>query len=157
MKKFAFLITALLVSHVTSAVTIVDMVDENQCKLIKEADCTTAKREGLKVCTEKHLEGANRLQADTLLLGEVKEMEHRKPSLTGAKKVRLTQVQAYYYQCETAQEKANTPMSSPAMKGIAPAAKSIEDRLVQLNSLKDKGLITQEEYKSKRTEILNEL
>ena len=157
MKKLSLILAAILISGLASAAQLVESIDESQCKLIKEADCTTAKREGLKACTEKHLESANRLQADSLLLGEVKEMEHRKPSLTGAKKVRLTQVQAYYYQCETAQEKANTPMSSPAMKGIAPAAKSIEDRLVQLNSLKDKGLITQEEYESKRTEILNEL
>lgn len=45
------------------------------------------------------------------------------------------------------------PPEKPAISG----KKSIEERLMILNGLKDKNLITDEEYKEKRREIMNEL
>lgn len=47
---------------------------------------------------------------------------------------------------------------APSLQKPAPAAKkSIEERLMLLNELRDKKLITEEEYRAKRLEILNEL
>lgn len=46
----------------------------------------------------------------------------------------------------------------PSLQKPAPAAKkSIEERLMLLNELRDKKLITDEEYRAKRLDILNEL
>ncbi len=56
------------------------------------------------------------------------------------------------------------PLASPEPEKAKPptpaadaAAKRIEERLLLLNGLKDKGLITDEEYRAKRREILNAL
>ena len=50
-------------------------------------------------------------------------------------------------------------LSAPTASGKAPApaGRSIEERLVILNELRDKKLISIEEYRAKRLEILNEL
>jgi hypothetical protein len=45
------------------------------------------------------------------------------------------------------------PTAQPARKG---ADKPLTERLATLNDLKDKGLITEDEYKAKRREIMNE-
>ncbi len=57
---------------------------------------------------------------------------------------------------ETGTEQKAAPAVSPAKP--APAGrKSAEERLMILNELHNKGLITDEEYRAKRLEILNEL
>ncbi|HEY6874562.1 MAG TPA: SHOCT domain-containing protein [Geobacteraceae bacterium] len=53
-------------------------------------------------------------------------------------------------------EKTAAPAISPA-KPAAPGGKSAAERLMILNELHDKRLITDEEYRAKRLEILNEL
>jgi len=55
---------------------------------------------------------------------------------------------------------AVTTPGTPAVRRATPAQpvkKSVEERLTILKGLKDKGLITEEEYKAKRQEILNDL
>jgi len=42
-------------------------------------------------------------------------------------------------------------------RGGAGGADSIEERLVKLNNLKDKGLVTDAEYAKRREEILNDV
>jgi hypothetical protein len=56
----------------------------------------------------------------------------------------------------TGAEKKAAPAVSPA-KPAAVGKKSAEERLMILNELHDKKLITDEEYRAKRLEILNEL
>ncbi|HEX9022641.1 MAG TPA: SHOCT domain-containing protein [Geobacteraceae bacterium] len=55
---------------------------------------------------------------------------------------------------------AEVRKSAPATyheKQVPPAKKGVEERLMQLNDLRNKKLITDEEYKAKRMEILNDL
>jgi hypothetical protein len=52
-----------------------------------------------------------------------------------------------------AAKKSEEPAGSISM----PRAKSPEDRLRTLNSLREQRLITEDEYRSKRTQILNDL
>lgn len=55
---------------------------------------------------------------------------------------------------------AITPQSPPQLQSSPPPrdpARSPAERLTTLNELKDKGLITDEEYRSKRLQIINEL
>lgn len=49
------------------------------------------------------------------------------------------------------------PSVSPPEKPVTTGRKSVEERLRTLNDLHDKKLITDEEYRAKRQEILNEL
>ena len=49
------------------------------------------------------------------------------------------------------------PAPTPPPAGSRPAPKSMEERLLILKGLHDKGLITEEEYRAKRQEILKEL
>lgn len=49
------------------------------------------------------------------------------------------------------------PASSKAPAPAAPATRSIEGRLRQLDELRDKGLVTQEEHAEQRKRILDEL
>jgi len=49
------------------------------------------------------------------------------------------------------------PAASYQARPAPPAKKSVEERLMILKGLKEKGLITEEEYKAKRQEILNDL
>jgi hypothetical protein len=56
----------------------------------------------------------------------------------------------------TGAENKEAPAVSPE-KPVAPVKKSIEERLVILNELRNKNLITEEEYRQKRLGILNEL
>jgi hypothetical protein len=53
----------------------------------------------------------------------------------------------------------STIRQTEEQKAVAPLVKgkSAEERLIQLNELKNKHLITDEEYRSKRMEILNDL
>ncbi len=69
-----------------------------------------------------------------------------------APKEETGQVQAAPYQAPTYQAPAVTQGPQTGK-----ASKSIEERLMILNDLKNKKLITDEEYKSKRANILNDL
>lgn len=58
------------------------------------------------------------------------------------------------------QAPAVTAPGAPAVRRATPAQpvkKSVEERLTILKGLKDKGLITEEEFKAKRQDILNDL
>ena len=56
-----------------------------------------------------------------------------------------------------AEEKQATPKQDPPPAAAPSSGPSAATRLHQLESLKDKGLVTQEEYLTKRKEILKEL
>jgi hypothetical protein len=67
---------------------------------------------------------------------------------------------------DEAEAEAEAPAAAVATPGVpaarratpaAPVKKSVEERLTILKGLKDKGLITEEEFKAKRQDILNDL
>jgi len=74
------------------------------------------------------------------------------------KTVKSTNVTASYYNCgEFTTGKAELPPKAKSFELIREKPKSAEQRLKTLNDLLDKGLITKEEYRSKRSEILKDI
>jgi hypothetical protein len=59
-------------------------------------------------------------------------------------------------QVEIPREMKPGPGAGPAAAPPRPAGKSVEERLMILNDLRKKGLITDEEYRTKRLQIMNE-
>lgn len=159
---------SMLLALPTSAspdVRITGKVDES-CTMIKEVDCTTHKRDGEKACEEKLKKMAKEEGADTLIIEAVEQTKQRKPSLSGVKTVTETSMSGTLYQCHTGNEISHS--RSKATDKSAPESsrkdthkksndKTIEERLIQLNDLKEKGLITEDEYQAKRAEILGDL
>ena len=131
------------------AVTLAGVDDVLNCTLIKETDCTSKKMEGLAACKKNLKKETVELDGDTLVITGTEQTEQRKPSLTGVKTVTKTKVTAGIYRCK-AEENA-----VPEKK--ARAEQSVENRLTRLNKLKEKGLISEEEYLTKRAEILDDL
>ena len=132
-------------------VDVVESIDPAKCVLVTKESCTSSKSDSLKACTEIHVEKAENLDADTIIITNSKTSKHRKPSLTGGMKtVTITEVSANYYTCKET--------SAPVVNATPrPSEKSIEERLNILKQLKDKTLISAEEYKKKKSEILQEL
>lgn len=132
-------------------VDVVEGVDSAKCVLVTKESCTSSKSDSLKACTETHIEKAKKLDADTIVITDQKASKHRKPSLAGGMKtVTITEIYADYYACKT----GDTVVQSTS-KSIP--EKTIEERLTTLKNLKEKKLISAEEYSEKRQEILNEL
>ncbi len=150
-------------------VRITGKVNES-CTMIKEVDCTSHKREGEKACEERLKKLAKEEGADTLIIEAVEQTKQRKPSLSGVKTVTETSMSGKLYQCHTGNEISHSRRNASDQTGQDSASKeamgnshkkhsgkTIEERLIQLNALKEKGLITEDEYQSKRTEILGDL
>jgi hypothetical protein len=147
----ALCLAALSQAALAQKINIVDSIDANLCSLIAQESCSSAKSEGVKVCTEKHKEAARKLNANSIVLGTINTSKHRKPSLTGGiKSVTITEVPASYYACDVKEKKSSNATTSGNTA-------SIEARLNTLNSLKEKALISEAEYSKKRQEILNDL
>ena len=147
----AFFLVAVSQSALAQKVNIVDSIDANLCSLIAQESCSSAKSEGVKVCTDKHKEAARKLNANSIVLGTINTSKHRKPSLTGGiKSVTVTEVPASYYACDVKEKKSSNVAASDNTT-------SIEARLNTLNRLKEKALISEAEYAKKRQEILEDL
>lgn len=132
-------------------VDVVESVDLEKCVLVTKKSCTSSKSDSLKACTEVHTEKAEKLDADTIIITNSKTSKHRKPSLTGGMKtVKITEISANYYACKTSTTRARSTLKSNSEK-------TIEERLNTLNNLKEKKLISAEEYSKKRQDILNDL
>lgn len=132
-------------------VDVVESIDPAKCVLVTQESCTSSKSDSLKACTEVHIEKAEKLDADTIIITNSKTSKHRKPSLTGGMKtVKITEISANYYACKTSTTRARSTLKSNSEK-------TIEERLNTLNNLKEKKLISAEEYSKKRQDILNDL
>ena len=132
--------------------------EEANCQLIKEEVCKTTSKDPVKACDEWHQEEAEEQGADAFLMGTMEQSSHRQPSLTGAKTVKTTRITATYYHCGLAKQAVQKVVDEAVQEPAAQVeTDSIESRLLRLNSLKEKGLITQEEYDQKRQQILDEL
>lgn len=128
--------------------------DETSCQMVAQETCKTSSREPVEMCLEWHQEKAVEAGADSLLIGDREESSVRRPSLTGAKTVVTTKIAAAYYDCGLKQAELQQAVKTVVNK--APQL-TIEQRLIRLNTLKEKGLITQGEYDQKRQQILGEL
>ena len=125
------------------------------CQLVAEDVCKTTASAAQQACLERHQQAAAEAGADAVLLGERDESTVRRPSLTGAKNVTTTRIAAQYYDCGLQQAAFKQAVQSAVAE---PAAQlSIEQRLVRLQKLKDKGLISADEYQQKRQQILDQL
>lgn len=165
LKQLSLAAAILVAANSSQAVSLIEGAIPAECEQLKTASCSTIKSNAIKACTKVHKEQADALGANRikLLSNQVTSQKQRKPSLTGAKMVTLTTVPAEYFLC--AKPKMTPPIKSmpPAPgKRITPPQKqkptnSIEARLIQLNQLLEKGLITKEEYQAKRKDILDSL
>ena len=158
-RALPLLTSALFVSSLSYAASDVNLageIDPEHCQLVKEERCSTQKSDGVSVCEKRLKEEADELNANTLVLGEIEQTVQRKPSLNGVKTVTITSVNAAIYRCPVASDAPQSREYHPAPVE-RPMEKSVEERLIQLNGLKEKGLISDEEYQSKRAEILEEL
>lgn len=126
-----------------------------KCRFVADNDCSTTKSEGDAFCREWHSKQAESAGADAMVLSESDTYVRQRPSLTGLKTVTTTKMKAGYYQCGF-----EPARPAPGMKGHIKKAmpeRSIEQRLIMLNRLKEKQLISEEEYQSKRKQILDDL
>lgn len=152
-KHLAVSVFLLLPLHVQadSNVRVLNVAETKACKPVDRQACTTTQSNAAETCLAWHMEAAEKADADGILLGQTEQTKQRKPSLSGPKTIVKTTVNADYYQCGFAT--ADTGSASSA----APAWSSVEKRLETLESLKQKGLVTEEEYQSKRQDILKDL
>ncbi|WP_260997057.1 SHOCT domain-containing protein [Thalassolituus hydrocarboniclasticus] len=125
--------------------------EETGCTWLAQEQCSTEARLAAEECLNWHQTQAVAAGADALLMGDSEESRRKKPSLTGMKTVVATKVSADYYRCAAAAATAET-----VVKG-AEGWSTVEKRLLVLESLKAKGLISAEEYQAKRQDILKDL
>ncbi|WP_419811381.1 SHOCT domain-containing protein [Bacterioplanoides sp.] len=129
------------------------------CKLVKEEVCKTTSKKPDEACLEWHQEEADSSGADSLIIGATEQSSHRQPSLTGAKTITTTRIAATYFDCGLAQQAVQQAVNKAVQEGAVQqvTTQTIESRLLRLNSLKEKGLITEDEYDQKRQQILDAL
>lgn len=144
--QHAVLSTALICS---SAVVTANNVDGIQ--LASDAThCTLMTTETLAADNEesavaKHRKRATEIEADTLVILDSTTTRHRKPSLTGGvQSVTKVSVEAGYYRCSENKQVGHTSLS-------------VKERLQQLKELQEEGLISDDEFKMKKVDILKDL
>jgi hypothetical protein len=131
-------------------VTISQSVDESDCTLIRQDICKTRKKDAMSKCEDWHKENAKEKGANTIVITDTTHTEARRPFYDGSvDKIKWTHIAAKYYSCEN---HASTKSSEEKTQ-----SDKFEERLMTLEALYKKRLITDEEYKSKRVEILRDL
>ncbi|WP_096085703.1 SHOCT domain-containing protein [Agaribacterium haliotis] len=136
----------------TKKISIADSVNPAECQLLASESCETQKQDADKKCNKVHRKQAQEAGANTIVIGERSVKTSRRPFYDGSyKTIKKTSIAASYYHCEV--EQATPAKTSGNMKSKG----SAEERLLRLNSLKEKGLISEKEYQDKRQQILDEL
>lgn len=130
---------------------LVDVSEVGQCKKLGQQVCTTTKSDADTVCLAMHQEEAANVNADAIVLVEQEQVKQRRPSLMGNKTVIKTDITADYYDCGFPEPIA------PVKRTVNRDLYDIEERLEVLESLKSKGLVTEQEYNQKRQDILSDL
>lgn len=147
------MLTILLVlSGLTHAgdITISQSIDESDCTLIGQDICKTQKKDAMSKCEDWHKETAQEQGANTVVITDTTDTESRRPFFDGSvKTIKWTHIAAKYYSCAKQASFKPTEEKTPANK--------FEQRLMTLEALYKKRLITDEEYKRKRAEILRDL
>ena len=125
--------------------------DEASCELVSQQVCSTTSMNPAEECLAWHKKQAADAGADALLIRGSEDSRRNKPSLTGMKTVVTTKVSADYYRCTAAVSVAETVVKD------SEGWSTVEKRLLVLESLKSKGLISDTEYQLKRQDILKDL
>ena len=125
--------------------------DEASCELVSQQVCSTTSMNPAEECLAWHTKQAADAGADALLIRGSEDSRRNKPSLTGMKTVVTTKVSADYYRCAAAVSVAETVVKD------SEGWSTVEKRLLVLESLKSKGLISDTEYQLKRQDILKDL
>ena len=129
--------------------------DESSCELVSQQVCSTTSMNPAEECLAWHKKQATDAGADALLIRGSEDSRRNKPSLTGMKTVVTTKVSADYYRCAAAVSVAET-VAETVVKD-SEGWSTVEKRLLVLESLKSKGLISDTEYQLKRQDILKDL
>ncbi|SMF31621.1 Short C-terminal domain-containing protein [Alteromonadaceae bacterium Bs31] len=164
LKLLLVIVFAFSAAHSQSDIAIVESIDDTRCTYKAQHTCTTQKKKKThEKCDTWHIDKARDVGANTILITDESSTESRRPHYDGTyKTIRTTNIVASYYLCsgklteENAPALTEEPPVSSAPKSTTPPA-SIEERLIRLQSLYKKGLITEAEYKHKRSAILSEL
>lgn len=125
--------------------------DEASCEMVSQQVCSTTSMNPAEECLAWHKKQAADAGADALLIRGSEDSRRNKPSLTGMKTVVTTKVSADYYRCAAAVSVAETVVKD------SEGWSTVEKRLLVLESLKSKGLISDTEYQLKRQDILKDL
>jgi len=125
--------------------------EEASCELVSKQVCSTTSMNPEEECLARHKMQAADAGADALLIRGLEDSRRNKPSLTGMKTVVTTKVSADYYRCAAAATAAETVVKD------SEGWSTVEKRLLVLESLKSKGLISDAEYQLKRQDILKDL
>lgn len=176
MKRASYLALASGVSLITGAcssfaktendesqkIMVVETVDVARCQLIEKNSCSIQGQSiqsdtDEKDCQDKHLEDAAEVGANAVIFTGTTTSERRRPRMDGRYvTVVSTDVSAEYYACDQAELFAQQE-AKQAEEKVEAVSQSIEQRLNTLEMLKEKGLISVDEYQAKRTDILNDL
>ncbi len=125
--------------------------EEASCELVSQQLCSTTSMNPAEECLAWHKKQAADAGADALLIRGSEDSRRNKPSLTGMKTVVTTKVSADYYRCAAAVSVAEIVVKD------SEGWSTVEKRLLVLESLKSKGLISDTEYQLKRQDILKDL
>lgn len=135
-------------------VKLLEAGQESACKLVKQDVCKSTSMDPQKDCMEWHQEHAGKAKADAMVMRGSEESRRTRPSLSGNKMVTTTAITADYYQCGFKEKREK------AMRAVNKAEYGVdhfEKRLKNLEKLKKKGLITEEEYQAQRKEIISDI
>jgi|GEM_PF-876241 len=164
LKRFSPWLFILLIgsTQAVASARIVESIEASSCKYISEDTCRSKKskqKKSLEACRKWHKKEASEKGANSVLITDTRVEETKRPMVNGTyKTVKSTNVTASYYNCgEFTTGKAELPPKAKSFELIREKPKSAEQRLKTLNDLLDKGLITKEEYRSKRSEILKDI
>jgi hypothetical protein len=143
-------------------VVIRDAISKEHCTLIKSDSCSSIKNDGVEVCEERHRQNALAVGGNTVVIKGTISSETRRPRVDGRYTViEKTDMAADYYLCDDViadAESEHVSTSTRTMSVVIPKVElSIEERLTTLETLNKKGLLTEEEYKAKRADILDDL
>lgn len=140
-----------LSGYAADKIRVLAVGDEASCELVSQQVCSTTSMNPAEECLAWHKKQAADAGADALLIRGSEDSRRNKPSLTGMKTVVTTKVSADYYRCAAAVSVAETVVKD------SEGWSTVEKRLLVLESLKSKGLISVEEYQLKRQDILKDL
>ncbi|MBM94848.1 MAG: hypothetical protein CMI09_03220 [Oceanospirillaceae bacterium] len=150
-------LTLLLPLFAQAEVQLVEAGAVGQCKKLDHQVCTSTKTDADEVCLERHKESAAEVGADAIVVIQKEETRQRRPSLTGTKTVIKTDITADYFDCGLPEAPVESVSQKVANQVVIRDLYTIEDRLNVLETLKAKGLVSDEEYNQKRQDILSDL
>ncbi|WP_221800610.1 SHOCT domain-containing protein [Oceanobacter mangrovi] len=162
MNKWSWIVLVVIATtaRAESSIEFRQQADPQFCQLVQKETCSTNSRDGLEHCQAEHRKQADKYGANVVVTGETTQNRHKKRMANGLYDDFIkTRMEASYYRCgdqpvdADKPVKQTRPMPLPADAGSLP----IEKRLQRLQSLRDKGLISEQEYQQKRQQIIDQL